>query len=380
MRLASKDWKSRRRAIAASLVVVGFGLLAWGIVPLFDSGAPSPDRPVLLGLASEKTYPCPIPGDFKPVEIPVGLLCDYYEHGIEHAPPRDPSGVMQRRERFYRAPPDPFDVLEARHPTAADAALLQTVRICEGSWRTGAQVTPENLARIQVFASESTLPALSLLDAGRAFVFLAGDELGGRLYRAGLSKAQGESASVAPGDSASVPLLHALDQTKALYRLRDYRALEERFSLAMRLLPPLSPEARRAAYLHADALYYQRRNYEAAEAIVAVMDQHRQAGDLGALEKSDIPEMEWAQGLFLYSAARYPESLPHLKAVVAAGGEHLDQALPLVVVALAKTGSANEADSVMCDYARRYRPAVDDAVPLFAAIDEARLNNVGDAR
>src|ERR1700730_9847632 len=51
-----------------------------------------------------------------PVEAPEvhlqsTLLCDYYEHGLEHAPPRDPSGSMQRRELFYRTPPDPIDTL-----------------------------------------------------------------------------------------------------------------------------------------------------------------------------------------------------------------------------------------------------------------------------
>jgi len=39
-------------------------------------------------------------------ELPVMLLADYYEHGIEHAPPRESVRRMQKRESDYTTPPD----------------------------------------------------------------------------------------------------------------------------------------------------------------------------------------------------------------------------------------------------------------------------------
>src|SRR5215469_15335501 len=48
-----------------------------------------------------------------PLALSLGLLCDYYEHGIEHAPPRDPRGVMQARETFYIPPQDPLELLRS---------------------------------------------------------------------------------------------------------------------------------------------------------------------------------------------------------------------------------------------------------------------------
>src|SRR5258706_15101712 len=53
-----------------------------------------------------------------------GLLVDYYEHGIEHAPPRDPSGCMQRREQFYCAPANPRLLIRSRITKSMSAVAL----------------------------------------------------------------------------------------------------------------------------------------------------------------------------------------------------------------------------------------------------------------
>jgi len=124
--------------------------------------------------------------------------------------------------------------------------------------------------------------------------------LAGCWYRAGLAKAERQYKDTPPGDPKARPLLCLLDQTKALWRLKDYAAMEKRFALAKRLNAPLSVESRRAGYLLADMLYYQRRFSEAADMIVAVQAENERVGDLGTLEKSDIGEMHWTQGLFLY--------------------------------------------------------------------------------
>jgi len=74
----------------------------------------------------------------RPVELPVGLLSDYYEHTIEHAPPRDPSGVMQRREMYYLAPRDPFELVEDKlSKRAEDAVLREKVHAWRQAWMLG---------------------------------------------------------------------------------------------------------------------------------------------------------------------------------------------------------------------------------------------------
>ena len=108
-----KRWNDKKLgllALAAVMFAGGAGLVLWVLTPNRGPGPKPPTRRAsarpsiavsYAAFAQPKAYPCPIPGDFKSADIPVGLLCDYYEHGIEHAPPRDPSGVMQKRERFY---------------------------------------------------------------------------------------------------------------------------------------------------------------------------------------------------------------------------------------------------------------------------------------
>src|SRR5579864_2209447 len=96
-----KDAPGVRKRLVAALVVVlsvgGFGLLAATLFShagtSFPAGADPRAHP--NDLTSQR-------GMSISVTLPLGLLSDYYEHGIEHAPPRDPRGVMQRREDFYR--------------------------------------------------------------------------------------------------------------------------------------------------------------------------------------------------------------------------------------------------------------------------------------
>ncbi|MGA2496581.1 MAG: hypothetical protein ABSH20_02500 [Tepidisphaeraceae bacterium] len=86
-------------------LVLGLGLVGWVAFSLWSyaGGGHLRGGGAVGGLT-------PAPGAVRPagktVTLPVILLADYYEHRVEHAPPRDPSGAMQRRERHYRAPAD----------------------------------------------------------------------------------------------------------------------------------------------------------------------------------------------------------------------------------------------------------------------------------
>jgi hypothetical protein len=224
---------------------------------------------------------------------------------------------------------------------------------------------------------ESLLPACSLsaenlLDIGRAFAFLEGDQLAVCWYEAGIAKAEIQYRNTKPGEASAQTLLHLLDQTKALWRLKDYAAMEKRFALAMRLNPPLSVEARRAGYLHAEMLYYQRAFKVAAASILAVQAQHDAVGDLGALDRSDINEMHWVQGLMLCHANRYTDALPHLESVAEQrNGEHAKSAAALRISCLAQMGRIAEAEARLNEYVGAYRPERRE-VANFVEMIEAR--------
>lgn len=256
------------------------------------------------------------------VDVPFILLADYYEHAIEHAPPRDPSGCMQRRERFYTSPPNPFTLARERlSGSAQDVALRAWIDTRWAGYLAGDRASPAENPPLGLLLNACSLDAQALLEIGRGFNFLEGDRLAAMWYRAGIMRARSELVSAKAGDEGNAPYLHLMDQTKALWKLKDHSTLEVRFELAKRLNVPLSPAARRAGYFHAEMLSYQGRVAEAADAMVRVQAEHERAGDLGSLDKSDLQEMAWVQGLLLFSARRYEESLPHWSTVLETASE-----------------------------------------------------------
>jgi hypothetical protein len=289
------------------------------------------------------------------LDVSLGLLCDYYEHGIEHAPPRDPRGVMQARETFYIPPEDTLELLRSKLRSRADDAPLKRRLVeWEANWLTGRHASVAANDSVERAAEQSSLDAITLLRAGRGFEFLEGDELAAAVFRAGLAKAERQYAGTRPGDPRALPLLRELDQTKALWRLKDYQTLERRFRLARRLNPPLSIESRRAGYLLADALFYQERFDEAADAILLVQAENLRAGDLGLREKSDVYEMNYEQGYLLFSAGRFEPAIPFLK-LVARDGEHARVAARALFTAFLKSGRVPEAQEALADLVRRFK-------------------------
>jgi hypothetical protein len=289
------------------------------------------------------------------MDLPLGLLCDYYEHGIEHAPPRDPRGVMQQRESFYKEPGEPVELLRAKlSDVPADTELDLCLTEWEAGWLTGHRASPTIINRFREAAERSSVDTITLLHAARGFEFLEGDELAAAVFRAALSKAERQYARTQAGNPVALPLLRELDQTKALWRLKDYKALEMRFRLARRLNPALSTASRRAGYLLADALFYQDRFDEAADLIVAVQAENQRVGDLGLLEKSDIYEMNYEQGYLLFSAGRFESAIPFLK-LVCGDGEHAQVAARALFTAFLKSGRVEEARSCLRDLATRFK-------------------------
>src|SRR5437588_7185312 len=118
-------WFRRHRLIipgAGITVAVGFGLLVWcGMFSRRDVGS-SRINATNRNSDEEWLVSSRIGAG---TDGSVGLLADYYEHGIEHTPPRDPSGAMQRREHQYRAPADPLDLIRSKLKSDADDGALR---------------------------------------------------------------------------------------------------------------------------------------------------------------------------------------------------------------------------------------------------------------
>ena len=350
---------NRFAALACGVALI-VALLGWIVVSILNLRGPSDGGG---GRSSTSKEPGGIGGKGA-IDLPIMLLADYYEHGIEHAPPRDPSGCMQRRERYYTAPPNPFVLARSKlSQSGADVELRKWMESRQSGFDVGKLAETAELKSLEPLLSASSLQCEVLLEIGRAFNFLEGDLLAACWYRAGLAKAERQYKDTKPGDPKARPLLCLLDQTKALWRLNDYAAMEKRFGLAMMLNPRLSPEARRAGYLHAEMLYYQGGCQKAATAILAVQAEHERAGDLGTLEKSDIAEMHWVLGLFLFFAERDADAVPHLEFAARPKGEHSLHALSLLPFALVRSG---QIDRAVIEYKRLQQE--DPNAPFIGAI------------
>jgi len=344
-----------RFAALACGVALLVALLGWIVVSILNLRGPSDG-----GGGGSSKEPGAIGGKGA-IDFPIMLLADYYEHGIEHAPPRDPSGCMQRREGDYTAPANPFVLARSKlSQSGADVELRKWMESRQSGFAVGRLAESGELKSLEPLLAASSLQCEVLLEIGRAFNFLEGDGLAAYWYRGGLVKAERQYKDTQPGDSKARPLLSLLDQTKALWRLKDYAAMEKRFALAKRLNAPLSPEARRAGYLHADMLFYQERYAEAANEILAVQGEHNKVGDLGLLERSDLEEMAWTQGLLLYCADQYEESLPHWQVVMKMAGEpRRKMALDRFVNASVRIGRADQLEAYYVEL-RRYQAADKD--------------------
>lgn len=287
----------------------------------------------------------------RPADVPLALLGDFYENVDEHVPPRDPTQPLQRRERFYRPPAEPFDlVLRQLSGSPADVKLKERMEDCERQWVRGDVLPPAQFTELETLAVASSLSAEVLLDAGRAFDFLMGDHAAAGLFRAGLTKAQRQYQRSAPGDPACLPLLYQLDQTKALSRLEDHAALIQRFELAARLYPALSVEARRSQCLYARSLFKQGKSEQAADTILRLWQQDEQAGDLGKIDPSDRVEMDWLSGLYLISARRYEEAIPYFKDFLKRADRREPTAVRYLSICLRRLGRGMDAEELLARY------------------------------
>jgi hypothetical protein len=289
--------------------------------------------------------------DLRPVDIPLALLCDYYEHVREHVPPRDPTHPLQQRERHYFTPSDPFDAIATRLSSSQpDTALRAQLAAWERQWASGRTASPAQLRELELLAAPSSLKAEVLLDAGRALNFLAGDDAAAAFFRAAIAKAEEQYRQTAVGDPAALPLLDQLQQTRALWRLRDDATLARRFALAARLYPTLSVETRRSECLLAHSLYYQGRSEDAANIILRLWEEDRQASDLGVADKSDFAEMDWLSGLYLAAARRYGEAVPYFNAYLQHGEDRKLEAVQYLAVCLKHLGRKSDADELLKKY------------------------------
>lgn len=347
--MTTQNHNRLRRLVAfCAVLCAALCLAVWITSSILTSGRGQ--RPEQGASASIEAGRNSTPFGGRPADVPVALLADYYEHITEHTPPRDPSGSMQRREHFYVAPHDPFDLMRAASGTSqADAELRTKLDTWEKGFRAGKNDS-DIIDDMAWLAERSSLSPETLLDVGRAFNFLLGDKVAAAFFDVALDKAQEKYKSTQAGDPSAQPLLHALDQTKALWTLHDFIGLEKRFVLATALYPQLSVESRRSGCLYATAVYYQNRPDDAAAAIFNVWDKDKQAGDLGVLEKSDIAEMNWLTGGYLFSARRFNEAIPYYQAFLATDDDRKPRAARFLSICLTQVGRAKDAETVRQEY------------------------------
>jgi hypothetical protein len=311
--------------------------------------------------------------------LPIALLCDYYEHGIEHAPPRDPSGSMQRREQFYRTPPEPIDFLCAQlKANPADEVARRLLLSWQSEWMMGnAKVcSVPSAGQLAKAVEGSSLNDLAILDAGRGFNWLVGDEFAAQFYKAALDKAFRVRKDVRAGDPSCLDFLHGLDQTRALWRVNDYEGLELRFRFARRFNLPLSVESRRAGCLLVDALYYQNRIDEALNVLGQVQAEDDRVGDLGTLDRSDFYEMDYLHGFLLQGAGRNAAALPYLKKVVI-GGDHAQGATYSLFKAYLALEQFGSAEATLKGYIEKFRISGSEEESLRLSLEQARQATEG---
>ena len=186
-----------RFAALACSVVIAVGLLGWIVVSILNLRGPSDGGG---GWSSTSKEPGAIGGKGA-IDFPIMLLADYYEHGIEHAPPRDPSGCMQRREGDYTAPANPFVLARSKlSQSGADVELRKWMESRQSGFAVGRLAESGELKSLEPLLAASSLQCEVLLEIGRAFNFLEGDGLAAYWYRGGLVKAERQYKDTQPGD------------------------------------------------------------------------------------------------------------------------------------------------------------------------------------
>jgi hypothetical protein len=302
----------------------------------------------------------------KPTLIFPALLAEYYDHGREHAPPRSPGGVMQRRELFYRAPNDPFDLIESHlRSNAEDNRFHADLRTLRKRWMAGDELDTQFVAALGEDAERSTISGIVLINAGRGFQWLVNDRLACALFSAGLHRAWSEVQ--ATHDAARLELLHAIDQTRVLWNASDPESLVCRFRIARQLTPPLSIDSRRAGYHLAESLLADGHFDEAADLILQVQAEHQRVGDLGMCDSSDIPEMNLVTGMILFNASRHHAAIPYLAAV---RGDQAKQAYLLLFECYLRTEQFEQASKLLGPIHNFDLPAPHQPRPLIARLDE----------
>jgi hypothetical protein len=322
--------------------------------------------------------------DRPPVEVPEvhlqsALLCDYYEHGLEHAPPRDPSGSMQRRELFYRTPPDPVDALCRGLGTGStDRRTKDLFLRWQSKWLSGdSSCASVACARELSQAAEgSSIDAVTLLEMGRALNWLVDDQFSAEFYKAALRRGFRDGQGLRPGDPQCLPFLRGLDQTRAFWRIGDYEGLELRFRYARRFNLPLSVESRRAACLLVDALYDQHRIDEALDTLAQAQAEDDRVGDLGALDRSDLNEMDYLHGFLLQCAGRNALAIPYLLKVKR-GRDHAEDATRSLFLAYVGLERFDDAKATLDEFFRKFIVSPAQREAFQTALEQARQSAAG---
>lgn len=371
--MAGGATRTRRSAwlIAAGLALAG-GLGVWAL--FFHSNSNRSGRVVPMAA---------LPEGFRPVDLKVALLFDCYEHALENVPPRwDTSS----RQRNWKAPPPPVEllreacgmgILPMNHGQDARATLRAWIEDWDARLKRGILTTQTELSELEGLLRETALPFDTLFKVGLAASFVDNDAHAACWFRAAIHSAEAQETTVVP-----VLLLGDLAQMGALWRIRDYVALDRRFSLEQKLCVTTSePDSLRAAFLHAEMLYYQDRIADAAQTMARVKNQFQSASIRIRLDPVDTQELNWVLGMFLFHAGRAQDAEPHLRAAANFQGFHTERAMRLHVSVLAMLNRVEEAEAAYAAWLQKFGRDRDPSVRqhLRSEIAGARARSARDS-
>lgn len=317
-----------------------------------------------ISISNAKSRSARDPTSPQPIEIPVPLLANYYNHRFENGPPRDASSI-KRREYGNSIPRRPLTIIAP----FSDGSRLNTWLV---NWERGEPTTAQRLAEIDEAIASTSLSSSTLFELARALNYLDGDEVADHCFRAALARVPAVGGAF-PHVSAtsSKALLADLQQTGALWRVEDYASLIKRFDIESSLFAPSSPESRRADHAKAEAYYYSMNSAPAVAIVRDLWTRHQAANDLS---ESDWEEMHWVTALYERGAnLDSTNTIEHLRACIAMKGSHMRPATKLLVACLAERDMLPEAEQEFRRYIREMSPDVNEARVVFEAVYRARL-------
>lgn len=276
-----------------------------------------------------------------------------------------PSGILNRDVNLasYRSPEDPCE------KAAGDPSLV--------SWLFDWQRTKADTASLQDRRTElqqilgkTPLTSLSLITIGRTISFQSNDDwTEATFYAAAISHGSMELTHFPNGAAESRQIIDALSSIRTrLWKLVDggdrtfVNVLYELNCDLVRWIPANDRDLRDAR-VHgfiggAECLWAMGRIDDAVSAAEAI--------DTASMTEEEKQGVAWIRGLALFSKGRFSDAINQFRLVASdPNNKYAEIASRLLIVSLARSASADEANSRFEEWVRRYHPNVEQVASVL---------------